>query len=83
MVMIRVNIAEAKAQLSRLLERMRRGERVFVCRRNVPVAELVPVAQAPSRERPIGRAKGQLHVPPSFFEALPDDVVADFEGSGA
>ena len=40
--MYRVNIAEAKAKLSDLLERVERGESVLLCRRNLPVAELRP-----------------------------------------
>ena len=38
--MIRVNVAEAKAHLSRYLESVERGETVVLCRRNVPVAEI-------------------------------------------
>ena len=33
--MIRINIAEAKARLSRYLENVERGETVVLCRRNV------------------------------------------------
>jgi prevent-host-death family protein len=81
--MIKVNIHEAKAQLSRLLARIRAGERVIVCRRNVPVAELVPLPMPRTRGRPIGRAKGRFKVPPSFFDPLPNDVVSGFEGGSA
>ncbi len=35
-----VSTIEAKAKLSQLLERARRGERVIITRRGVPVAEL-------------------------------------------
>lgn len=37
-----VSTIEAKAKLSELLERARRGERVIITRRGVPVAELAP-----------------------------------------
>ncbi len=33
------------------------------------------------KKRPIGLAKGQFTVPPSFFEPLPDDVIKAFEGN--
>ena len=31
-------------------------------------------------QRPIGLAKGQLNIPASFFEPLPDDLLDAFEG---
>jgi len=32
------------------------------------------------RQRPIGLAKGQLEIPVSFFDPLPDDMLDAFEG---
>ncbi len=79
-IMIKVNVHEAKIHLSRYLAAAARGERVVICNRNVPVAELAPVRSAPSRHRPIGLAKGTFKVPRSFFEPLPDDLLAAFAG---
>ena len=75
--MIKVNIAEAKEQLSRLLDR---GETVVICKRNIPIAELRPLAKHRRRARPIGLAKGSFVVPKKFFAPLPDELVAAFEG---
>jgi prevent-host-death family protein len=55
--MIRVNVFEAKAKLSEYLDQLARGERVVICRRNHPVAELVPNAAARANPRPVGGAK--------------------------
>jgi prevent-host-death family protein len=77
--MIRVNIAEAKAHLSRHLERVEKGEVVVICRRNVPIAEIRPVAKMPAKTRPVGIDRG-MTVPPSFFEPLPEALLAGFEG---
>jgi hypothetical protein len=44
MTMIMVNIFEAKAKLSEYLEAVARGERVLICNRNRPVAELRALA---------------------------------------
>ena len=41
--MMRVNIADAKTHLSRYLRRVKQGEVVVLCRRNVPVAEIRPL----------------------------------------
>lgn len=83
LVMIKVNIHEAKTHLSRLLRQVRSGERVVICERNEPVAELTPVVRPPSGPRPIGVAKGEFTVPPAFFEPLPEDVLRLYEGQGS
>jgi prevent-host-death family protein len=80
MVMLKVNIAEAKARLSECLATAARGEAVVICSRNAPIAELRALPRSETRRRPVGLAKGQLRVPPRFFEPLPDDIVAAFRG---
>lgn len=77
LTMIKVNVFEAKAKLSHYLDLLRQGERVVICRRNHPVAELVAIAAARTKSRPIGLATS-LTVPAAFFEPLPDDVVDTF-----
>ena len=77
--MIKVNIAEMKARLSHHLEQVEKGETVVICRRNVPIAELRPVARLPAERRPVGIDRG-MRVPASFFEPLPDEVLTAFEG---
>jgi prevent-host-death family protein len=42
--MIKASIATAKNELSQLLRRVKRGERVTITDRNRPVARLVPIA---------------------------------------
>jgi prevent-host-death family protein len=80
MVMIWVNIHEAKTHLSRYLERVAKGESIVLCRRNVPIAEIRPITRARRLRRPVGLAKGAFLVPPEFFEPLPADVVGAFSG---
>jgi prevent-host-death family protein len=46
-----VNIHEAKTHLSRLLERVRRGDTVIIAKAGQPVALLVPVGQPPAARR--------------------------------
>ena len=40
--MVQVTVAEAKTQLSRLLDAVEAGEAVVITRRGKPIAELVP-----------------------------------------
>ena len=84
MTMIMVNIHEAKAKLSEYLEAVARGEQVVICNHNRPVAELRAIpAQAATTPRPIGLAKGQVVIPASFFDPLPDDLLDAFEGKSS
>jgi antitoxin (DNA-binding transcriptional repressor) of toxin-antitoxin stability system len=82
-VMIRINVSEAKARLSHLLEQVELGETVVICRRNVAIAELRPVPQTLRSPRPVGIDRGRLKVPESFFVPLPEDLLDAFEGGAA
>jgi prevent-host-death family protein len=73
-----VNIFEAKARLSEFVDRAGGGERIVICRRNQPVAELVPIRPSRLNPRAIGGAKSQFQVPYAFFEPLPDDLLDDY-----
>lgn len=75
--MNRVNIAEARANLSRYLARVESGETITLCRRNVPVAEIRPIHATPAEQRPIGIDRG-MTVPDSFFEPLPEELAQPF-----
>jgi len=77
--MIRANIADVKMNLSKFLDQVAEGEVVLVCRRNVPIAEIRGLAK-PVTERRIGTARGLITIPDSFFEPLPDELLAAFEG---
>lgn len=81
-VMKKVSVAEAKAGLSALLDRVERGETVTITRRNEPIAELRPLARRKKRLRPWGLYKGQFTVPDDFNDPLPDDLLDLFEGKG-
>ena len=63
MTMIVINIYEAKARLSEFIEAAANGERVVICRRNQPVAELRGVASARRTPRPVGSAKWNFGCP--------------------
>lgn len=66
-----VNVAEAKARLSSLIEDALRGEEVVIARRNVPAVRLVVVEEA-RKERRLGTWKGLVELAPDFDET-PDD----------
>ncbi|MEO5896926.1 MAG: type II toxin-antitoxin system prevent-host-death family antitoxin [Vicinamibacterales bacterium] len=73
-----VNIFEAKARLSELIERAATGERILICKRNQPIAELRPIPAERNTPRPVGLAKGLVDMPAAFFDPLPDDELEAF-----
>lgn len=78
--MINVNINHVKAHLSDCIAQAEQGEVIIICKRNKPVAEIRGIEQARQQPRPIGLLKGQFSVPESFFEPLPEAMLAGFEG---
>jgi prevent-host-death family protein len=73
--MKKVNIHEAKTQLSKLIAS---GQEVVIARNGEPVARLVPIRPPVSRREP-GSAAGRFSVPAEFFEPLPDEILDGFE----
>ena len=61
-----VNISEAKAQLSKLIDRVYHGEKIVIAKNNLPIADLV--IHRPEGKRRLGRLKGQLQIPEDFLE---------------
>jgi antitoxin (DNA-binding transcriptional repressor) of toxin-antitoxin stability system len=78
--MIKINIHEAKTHLSRYLTHLARGETILLCKRNVPIAEIRPLPPERTIPRPIGLAKDTFEIPTAFFDPLPDDLAAVFNG---
>ncbi len=53
---------------------------MVVLRDQRPVAEIKPVASLACQPRPFGLCSGQLAVPDDFDQALPDEVLREFQG---
>jgi prevent-host-death family protein len=80
MVMIKVNIAEGKAQFSRLIRAARAGEQVIICDHNVPVVEIRPVEPPRRVVVPLGSGDPTFEIPASFFDPLPPEMQHAWEG---
>lgn len=72
-----VNVHEAKTHLSRLLERVERGEEVVIARNGTPVAKLVPI-EPKGRRGMWGKYKGQIWMSEDFDEPLPWQIFPGF-----
>ena len=81
MDMIRTNIHTLKAHLSEFLKETQKGETVLVCKRNIPLAKIVPVSEHQRTPRSIGLAKGEFSVPRDFNDPLEDDELNAFFGT--
>ena len=64
-----VNVHEAKTHLSRLLERVKKGEEIVLGKAGKPYAKLVPLEKG--EDRTPGLVAGQ--VTEAFFEPLPEE----------
>ena len=73
-------IHKAKTELSRLLKMVEAGEEVIIARGDKPIARIVPAEQPVKNSRIPGVLKGKLTVPGSFFDPLPDEELALWEG---
>ncbi len=61
-----VNISEAKAQLSKLIDRVYHGEKVVIAKNNLPIADLV--VHRPAGKRTLGLLRGKLELPDDLLD---------------
>lgn len=74
------NISDAKASLSKLVEKVMRGEEVIIGKAGKPVAKLVPYNLDTSpRELGVGHWQGQIWMA-NDFDKLPEDILNLFTG---
>jgi antitoxin (DNA-binding transcriptional repressor) of toxin-antitoxin stability system len=79
--MAMVTVHAAKTHLSRLIQRAEAGEEIVIMRGKTPVARLTAIPRHPVKRR-FGAYRGEFEVPDSFFEPLPEEELAAFEGEG-
>ncbi len=72
-----LNVHQAKTHLSRLLDRVARGEEVVIAKNGQPVAKLVTIEQEPRRP---GRLKGKIRIADDFEASLPEGIASAFRG---
>jgi len=75
-----VNVHAAKTHLSRLLDRVERGEEILIARNGLPVARLAPIEPA---SRAPGRLKGRIRLLQDFDDPLPRAIRMPRGGNGS
>lgn len=73
------NISDAKASLSKLIERVQQGEEVIIGKAGRPIAKLVPYDVDTSPRNLDGIWQDQVHIAEDFDE-LPDEILRMFMG---
>jgi len=76
---IQLNIHDAKTHLSRYLNNLSGDDRIVLCRRNQPIAEIRLLSSSKPSPRRLGSAFGDFVVNKQFFDPLPDEVLDSFE----
>jgi prevent-host-death family protein len=74
---MKMNVQEAKAQLSRLVDAAMAGDEVIIAKAGKACVRLVPMTQA---ARLPGAAKGKAALTPAFFDPVPDDELRGWDG---
>lgn len=74
-----VNIHDAKTNFSKLVEAAAQGEEIVIAKAGKPTARLVSLERARVARR-FGALKGKLRIADDFDAALPEDILAGFEG---
>ncbi|MBU2648896.1 MAG: type II toxin-antitoxin system prevent-host-death family antitoxin [bacterium] len=61
-----VNLSEAKAKLSKLVDMAYHGEEVIIAKNNLPLVKLV--SHNPKAKRKLGLLKDQIDIPDDFLD---------------
>jgi antitoxin (DNA-binding transcriptional repressor) of toxin-antitoxin stability system len=72
-----INISDAKAKLSKLVEMAYNGEEVIISKNNIPLVQLV--LHNPKAKRKLGLLKGKIKIPDDFLEEN-EEINAMFYG---
>ncbi len=61
-----INVSEAKAKLSQLIDMVYHGEKVVIAKNNLPIVDLE--IHQPISTRKLGLLEGQINIPDDFIE---------------
>ena len=79
--MKQVNIDDAKARLSLLVDEASRGQSFIIAKAGIPLARLVPLTEGKRKEIRFGLMKGEIRFAEDYDAPLPDEILDAFEGN--
>jgi prevent-host-death family protein len=81
---MQVSVADAKNKLPELIKAVEDGEPVTICRRGVPVVDIVRTKQRNPRKPKFGTMKGKIRIiDPDWWKPMTDEEIEDLFGGGA
>jgi prevent-host-death family protein len=76
---MQVSVADAKNKLPELIKAVEDGKPVTICRRGVPVVDLVRTKKPSHKARMLGTLKGKIQIlDPDWWKPMTDEEVEDF-----
>ena len=79
MTFMKVSVADAKNRLPELVKAVENGEPITICRRGVPVADLVPTRAATGDKPRFGTLRGKIvELDPAWWKPMSDEEVEAF-----
>lgn len=76
---MQVSVADAKNKLPELIKAVEDGEPVTICRRGVPVVDMVRTKEPSRKKKTLGTLKGKIQVlDPNWWKPMTDEEVEDF-----
>ncbi len=73
------SVADAKNKLPELIKAVEDGEPVTICRRGVPVVDIVRTQEPSRKKRMLGTLRGKIQIfDPGWAKPMTDDEVEDF-----
>jgi prevent-host-death family protein len=77
--MMQVSVADAKNKLPELIKAVEDGRSVTICRRGVPVVDIVRTKQPTRKKRTLETLKGKIQVfDPNWWKPMTDKEGEDF-----
>jgi antitoxin (DNA-binding transcriptional repressor) of toxin-antitoxin stability system len=79
-----VSVADAKNKLPQLIKAVEEGEPVTICRRGVPVVDIVRTMKPTGKKRVLGTQRDKIQIlDPDWWKPMTDEEAEDFiEGRG-
>jgi prevent-host-death family protein len=78
-MVMQVSVADAKNKLPELIKAVEDGEPVTICRRGVPVVDIVRTKEPARKKRTLGTLKGKIEIlDPNWWKPMTDEEVEAF-----
>jgi prevent-host-death family protein len=76
---MQISVSDAKNKLPELIRAVEGGESVTICRRGVPVADLVRTKEPTRKKRKLGTLRGKIRIlDPNWWKPMTDQEIDAF-----